>query len=74
MTGPARSRKWREVQRRRRCQEFCVNSFRIGAVFFYMLLSSLPQALGVVEKWESWVWISTFPPPTTGFCGFFPGI
>jgi len=25
----------------------------------------LPQALGVVEKWESWFWISTFPPPTT---------
>jgi hypothetical protein len=24
----------------------------------------LPQAAGVVEKWESWVWISTFPPPT----------
>jgi hypothetical protein len=39
--------------------------------FFKMLLSLLPQALGVVGKWESWFWISTFPPPTAGFCAFF---
>src|SRR5882672_5314956 len=22
-----------------------------------------PLSLGAVEKWESWFWISTFPPP-----------
>src|SRR5580704_15865094 len=24
----------------------------------------VPQAIGAVGKWESWVWISTFPWPT----------
>src|ERR1022692_2317260 len=29
-----------------------------------LVSSLLPQAVGAVEKWESWFWISTFPPPT----------
>src|ERR1019366_9339239 len=27
-----------------------------------------PQAIGAVEKWESWFWISTFPPPKSFPC------
>src|ERR1039458_9798402 len=27
-----------------------------------------PQAIGAVEKWESWFWISTFPPPKSFSC------
>ena len=30
-----------------------------------------PQAIGAVGKWESWFWISTFPPPIRKFLPLF---
>jgi hypothetical protein len=46
--------------------------FRIGAVFFQMLFSLLPQALGVVGKWESWFLDFHFPTTHNLILRFFP--
>jgi len=46
--------------------------FRIGAVFFEMLFSLLPQALGVVGKWESWFLDFHFPTTHNLILRFFP--
>ena len=47
-----------------RCQVFCVNSLGLRC-FFSDAFSLLPQALGVVEKWESWFLDFHFSTPTT---------